>query len=379
MTGRWSPLAATWRGGRRRLALHLSLATILAWACTPSRSSGPILAPSPTASPAHAAELRIGLIGTLGRQNVWALFNGEGYSYNDYAVRARYWPRLYELSSPNQDFEPRLAAGMPTPMHPEGAFHTATVPIRTDLLWSDGTAFTAQDAAFTINTALEFDLGFDWADFYDARTLDHAEADSPDALALFFKTQPGVETFQLGALQGPVVQAAFWAPKLEGAAALLPTAESYARIQALQEKTATLQATVNRLYAALLTAQGEQARELQADLRRQQGNLDEATNDLAKEQSGIQAALKAAREPSSTPLTPMNHCWDHGSQTRTRCPRPTRRIATTPRTRARGRILIGPLTGCTPPRKPQSRLWRPMPSTSSWIPRPDRRRRPQRR
>ncbi len=49
------------------------------------------------------------------------------------------------------------------------------------------------------------------------------------------------------------------------------------------------------MYAATLTAQGEQARELQADLRRQQGNYDEATNDLAKEQAGIQDGLKAAR------------------------------------------------------------------------------------
>ena len=57
----------------------------------------------------------------------------------------------------------------------------------------------------------------------------------------------------------------------------------------------TLQQEVNRLYAATLTAQGDQARELQADLRRQQGNLDEATNDLADEQEALEGALKAAR------------------------------------------------------------------------------------
>ena len=191
------------------LAACLCVSTILAAACAPATPSSQTVAPSPTASgaPAHAPEIRIGLIGTLGHQNVWALFSGESYSYNDYAVRARYWPRLYELSVPTQDFEPRLAAGNPTALRPEGVFQTASVPVRTDLRWTDGSAFTAQDAAFTINAALQFELSFDWRDFYDGQILDHVEAVAPDTLTFFFKAQPGVEDFQLGALQGPVVQA----------------------------------------------------------------------------------------------------------------------------------------------------------------------------
>jgi ABC-type transport system substrate-binding protein len=251
--------------------------------------------PAPALTRGHAPEVRIGLIGSLGDQNVWALFSGEAYSYNDYAVRAQYWPRLYGLSIPEQDFVPRLASGMPTPIHQESAFHTASVPVHTDMHWTDGSAFSAQDIAFTVNAALQFELGYDWGDFYDGHSLDHAEAVSADTVKFFFKTRPGVEDWQLGALQGPVVQAEYWAPKVAEAAALLPSEETRAKIQALHEKVATLQDEANRLYSETLTAQGAEARELQADLRRQQGNLDEATNDLTEEQAGLQVALQAAR------------------------------------------------------------------------------------
>jgi peptide/nickel transport system substrate-binding protein len=252
----------------------------------------------------------------MGDQNVWALFSGEQYSYNDYAVRAHYWPRLYDLSIPEQNLEPRVAADMPTSVRQEGAFYTASVPIRTDLRWSDASPFSAQDVAFTVNAALQFGLGFDWADFYDERSLDHAEALSADTVKFFFTTQPGVDAWQLGALQGPVVQAAYWAPKVAEAAALLPSPETRAKIETLQKEAAGLQNEVNRLYTESLTAQGPDAREVQASLRRQQGNLDEATNALAAEKAGLETALSAARqalfrqddsgEPLLGPWLPVN-------------------------------------------------------------------------
>jgi peptide/nickel transport system substrate-binding protein len=279
------------------LAVFLCLPVVLAQACTPRGPLVPASAtpPAGSATPARAPEIRVGLIGALGEQNVWALFSGEDYSYNDYAVRARYWPRLYDFSIPGQEFEPRLASGMPTAVLPEGAFHTATVPIRNDVRWTDGSAFTAQDVAFTVNASLRFDLGFDWGDLYDGQFLDHVEAVSPDTLRVFFRTQPGMRAWQLGVLQGPVVQAEFWAAKVAGAAEMLPTPESLDKIRALQARLVTLQEEVNKLYVETLTAQGEQAREVQANLRRQQGNLDEATNALAEEKTAMEDALRTAR------------------------------------------------------------------------------------
>jgi ABC-type transport system substrate-binding protein len=228
--------------------------------------------------------------------NVWALFGGQGYSYNNLAVRSAYWPRLYGLGLPDGQFEAVTAAGEPGTVGPEGAFHTAMVRMRTDLHWSDGVLFTARDVAFTINTALRFELGFDWRDYHDPRWLDHAEAASADTVKFFFKRPPGIGQWQYGALQAPVVQEAFWAPKVATASELLPPEGPRAEKEAASARISLLQPEVNALYAAGFSATGEQRRELQAELKRKQGNLDEATNDLAEAQAALADGMDRARQ-----------------------------------------------------------------------------------
>jgi len=280
---------------RRLVPLVLALA-ILTGACAPGVVPSPTSAPAPaTAAPAHAPEIRFGLIGEVSDENVWGLFEGRGNPYNDYAIRSQYWPRLFRASIPDQLIAPALAAEAPSPVTQEGIFYTASVRVRRDLIWTDDSPFTAEDVAFTVNTVLKFELGFDWRDYYNPEWLDHAEAVAPDTVKFFFRRAPGVDTWQYGALRGPVVHEGFWSAKVVAAAESLPSDELYAGIQALRPKIATLQEEVNALYAATLGAQGEQARELQAALRRQQGNLDEATNDLAEEQESLQAAMNEAR------------------------------------------------------------------------------------
>jgi len=68
-----------------------------------------------------------------------------------------------------------------------------------------------------------------------------------------------------------------------------------AEIEALRSKIATLQDQVNGLYATSLYAQGEQAREVQADLKRQQGNLDAANNSLTEDEAALRDAMDQAR------------------------------------------------------------------------------------
>lgn len=242
-----------------------------------------------------ATDLHVGLIGPATSQNVWALFGGEGYTYNNHAVRAQYWPRLYGLALPNQLFEARAASGPPEAIVPEGSFYTATVLLRPDLKWTDGASFTAKDVAFTVNTALQFKLGFDWGDFYDGDRLDHAEAVAPDRVKFFFKSPPGIAAWQYGALQGPVVQEAFWATRAASAAELLPGSEADANIEELKVRIANLEDDIYDLYVALYVAQGAQVRPLQTDLRRQQDDLNEANNDLDEAQAELQAALHEAR------------------------------------------------------------------------------------
>ncbi len=249
-----------------------------------------------TARPLHAAEIKFALVGSLNDANVWALFDSKGYSYNDYAVRSEYWPRLYHLTIPEGYFEPQAAAGMPFSVQQEGAFYTATVPLRQDLKWTDGAPFTADDVAFTVNTALSFQLGFDWRAYYDPAWFDHAEALNAHLVKFFFKKVPNVAVWQYGALQGPVVQKSYWAPKLTDSSALLPTPADLAKIESLSTQEANLQKSIHDLIAAGAAATGEAARQLQAQLRNQQSNLDGVRNDLAKSQGAVDASMNAARQ-----------------------------------------------------------------------------------
>ena len=97
----------------------------------PTSASSPVPAPTATSIP-HASEIRFALIGNVIPVNVWALFDAKGYSYNNYAVMSGYWPRLYQLSIPERNFETMAASGMPSAFQQEGDFYTATVPLRSD-------------------------------------------------------------------------------------------------------------------------------------------------------------------------------------------------------------------------------------------------------
>ena len=227
--------------------------------------------------------------------NVWSLFDAQGYSYNNYAVAADYWPRLYRISIPDGQLTAEAASGLPTPVQQDGDFYTATIPLRADLTWSDGSAFGAQDVAFTVNTVLKFQLGFDWQDYYNPEWLDHAEASTPDTVKFFFKKPPSVQAWQYGALQGPLVQAQYWTQKVAEAADLLPPADLLPSIARLQTQISDEQGKVDALYREAVTAQGEAARQVQASLKREQGNLDQAINSVAASQAQFDDAMKQAR------------------------------------------------------------------------------------
>jgi ABC-type transport system substrate-binding protein len=190
------------------------------------------------------------------------------------------------------------ASGMPSPVRRGGDFYTATVPLRSDLNWTDGTPFTAEDVAFTINAALSFQLGFDWHDYYNPDWLDHVEAVDAHTAKFYFKKAPNVGVWQYGALQGPIVQKAYWLPKIAASQALLPPSDLPSQIEALQARVADLQQQVDALNADAATApaHGEEARQNQMTLNRQQRDLNAANNDLTKAESDFAAAMNAARQ-----------------------------------------------------------------------------------
>lgn len=283
----------------RLLALAGLFAILLASCGGPSTAPASTVVPNSSATPVpHAPEIRFALVGNVTDVNVWALFDAKGYSYNNYALRNEYWPRLYRLSIPDRQFEPMAANAMPSSVQQEGNFYTAIVPLRSDLKWTDGNPFTADDVAFTVNTALSFQLGFDWRDFYNPDYLDHAQAVDAHTIKFFFKKQPNVGVWQYGTLQGPVVQKAYWSPKVAASIALLPASDLLPQMDALKLKVDDLQTKVDALNTSIATAPmtANELRQAQADLTRQQSDLDQATNDLARTQPNLDNAMKAARE-----------------------------------------------------------------------------------
>jgi len=288
---------------RARPLAAAALFVVLSASCAPGAAPapGPVPAspavPSATAVP-HAGEIRFALIGSVTPSNVWTLFDAKGYSYNNYAVRSPYWPRLYQLSIPERNFETMAASEMPSPFQQEGAFYTATVPLRSDLKWTDGTPFTAEDVAFTVNTALSFQLGFDWHDFYDPDFIDHAEALDGQTVKFYFKKQPNVGVWQYGALQGPIVQKQYWSARASVSAALLPASDLAAQIASLGAQAADLQSRINSVNSNIAKLSSTSSGYIQglADLRGLQASLNQTDTALAKAQSQYLSAMAAARQ-----------------------------------------------------------------------------------
>jgi len=288
---------------RARLSVTAVLLIFLFSSCGPKSASSPVPAstqvPAPTAtSIPHAAEIRFALVGNVTPTNVWALFDAKGYSYNNYALISGYWPRLYQLSIPDRNFEAMAASGMPSLFQQEGNFYTATVPLRSDLKWTDGTPFTADDVAFTVNTILSFQLGFDWHDFYNPDFIDHVEAVDPHTVKFYFKQQPNVSVWQYGALQGPIVQTAYWETRVSASAELLPPDDLLPQITSLTAHVAEIQSKINNINASIAILATNNSGYIQglADIKGLQANLNQTNTALTKAQSQYDSAMDAARQ-----------------------------------------------------------------------------------
>jgi peptide/nickel transport system substrate-binding protein len=268
----------------------LPVALMLFWlaSCTPRAAPVSVAATTPLATPTPPRhEIRFALIGVLTNPNVWSLFDQNGYSYNNYAVRKDYWPSLFRLSVPGRQFETFAAGGMPTSVVQEGSFYTALVSLRSDLKWTDGSPFTAEDVAFTVNNVISFRLGFDWLSSYNPDWIDHAESLDAHTVKFYFKKQPNISMWQYGALQGPVVQKAYWSPRVAASVALLPASDLLPQIDILTVKISDLQQQLDALNASSASPNA---------IQQSQSDLNRVTSDLIKAQAGFDSAIGAARE-----------------------------------------------------------------------------------
>ncbi|MBP6178424.1 MAG: hypothetical protein KA480_08870 [Anaerolineales bacterium] len=306
----------------RRILNIAALLAFFAASCSPQPApvaeptsiSAPELLPSPTAVQ-HAPEIRFALIGEAPASpiNVWALFDEAGASYTNYALMSGSWPRLFRTLPSDSSLQPFAAQGMPSPVAQENELYSATVSLRTDLKWTDGSPFSAEDVAFTTNTAIAFELSYDWQRHYDPNFLLRAEALDPYTVKFHFKQKPGVAVWQYGVLQAPIVQKAYWENAIGDALGAMPSKELLGQIEDARAYLATVQSSVDELtlqFAAMQRA-GQANREIQGQLARRTAELGFAKNsldDLLAEKNALTAAahqklfqLDSENEPTLGP------------------------------------------------------------------------------
>lgn len=285
----------------RRFLLFLLYLTLFAVSCTPQTTPAAaekLPAPLGTPAAAHAPEIRFALIGAPRNVNVWELFDKTGASYLDYALRFEYWPRLYQIVPPDFSFHPFAAQSLPSDVIWLGEFYSSTVKLRPDLKWTDGSRFTAEDVAFTINNALAFELGFDWGMYYSREYIDHVEAVNAVTVKFIFKQKPSVGVWQYGALQGPIVQKAFWESHLIEAAKGLPQDSLNFQIKNARFVVSTIQWDIDELSAKLagIKSAGQGSRPLEIEIEHRKRELGFAQNNLDDLLEEYAAKVKATHQ-----------------------------------------------------------------------------------
>ena len=193
---------------------------------------------------------RIAILADITSSNVWNLY-GPGASAYNYVVQTAYWPTLLAVSSHRFDLVPQLAAGFGSPVEEEGDFWVTTVPLKQDVAWSDGTPITAHDIVFTAQVVQDFDLSGNWD--YDTSNLEMVEAVDDFNVKFYYSVKPGLATQEYGVLQNPIVQKAYWEPKLE------PAYESLAALEGLEEDSDEYVAAMTEAQTTLygIEAEGE--------------------------------------------------------------------------------------------------------------------------
>ncbi len=212
--------------GKSRVLALLAAASIVASACGSSSASptvapttGPEVTPAPgaTATPeASATGLpatdttvypREQTLYTSGKQ--WgapSTWNPLDPNYAMGVVGLQY--ETLFLYDPIKDvFTPWLASGADW----DASKTTYTIHVRQGVTWSDGTAFTADDVAFTINLAQNPAIGSNLFTFVDTATA------SGNDVVVKFKPNPPYQEWAQWVYNSPILNAKIWAPLKDSA------------------------------------------------------------------------------------------------------------------------------------------------------------------
>jgi ABC-type transport system substrate-binding protein len=204
--------------------------TAQAAAPTTAPTAAPVVQPTEPPPAPEAKPYRVGIFSDLTTVNYWAYVGPNTTVWNAYVLVPQ---RLAMVAQADKTFQlvPQLAEALPKrPLQQEGDLWVSEMKIRSGINWSDGTPLTANDVAFTAQTALELQLTGGWTTNYDPVYLDHVEAVDDSTVKYYFKQDPGLAIFEYGALQGGIMSEAYWAPVVTDAKtaveALTPPADN---------------------------------------------------------------------------------------------------------------------------------------------------------
>lgn len=222
-----------------RRALPFLAASLVLNACTAGGDSTTTTsaadssrAPVTTTSPETVGEAtyRIALTESFTTDNPWAIPDVENSVWNIIVQPAD--PLLYVFDGPTHAFVPLLAAtpDPPDPI-PDGDRWTVTIPLRSDVWWSDGEIVDAHDFAFTFETVRRLGLAglyyHHWpvasqdedtstASEFTAGLVD-VEAVDDSTLRLVFNLEPGLAMWPFAVGTAPVFPEHYWRELAEGA------------------------------------------------------------------------------------------------------------------------------------------------------------------
>ncbi len=140
--------------------------------------------------------------------NYWEYLDPHSNVWNGY-VLGNFSSSLFGLSAKRFDWIPVLAADFPSEQTQVGDFWVITVTLKPDVLWSDGTPFTADDMVFTLDTCADLELGQNWP-HYCPDVLDHAEATGVLTVTYYFNEEVGLGVWQAGVSLAPILPKHYW-------------------------------------------------------------------------------------------------------------------------------------------------------------------------
>lgn len=160
---------------------------------------------------AFSSTLRYAILVEPKALNVWVDYGPHSNTWSKYVFSSKY-RSLYRFSHVTLDFVPDLASDLPK-ISKEGSFVVYTIKLRKRLKWSDGSPITAEDAAFTLNSAADLvkkaGLSGNWVNMVDPHFFEKAKAINDNTLKIYLK-KTGFLRVEYGILMAPIIQKKYW-------------------------------------------------------------------------------------------------------------------------------------------------------------------------